>query len=301
MKGLNRRSFLKKSAVGTLALSAIDAETNLTKAFAQGAGPKKKFKISLAAWSLHRTFKKSWFNLDLPRICREEFGIDGLEFVNTFFGLPLYSYLKDLKKRAADYGVHLVLIMVDNEGNLSHQDKAERMQAVVNHRKWVDIADFLGCHAIRCNFGRSKVGTPQEIVSRSAESIRALVEYADQAGINVLVENHGGISSIPKHVISLVKQVDHPRFGTLPDFGNFPDEIDKYEAIKALMPYAKAVSAKCYDFEPDGTHKAFDLDRMIEIVLAAGYHGYVGIEFEGKRQSQHDGVLACKALLQRHQ
>jgi len=184
---------------------------------------------------------------------------------------------------------------------MSHEDPAQRRQAAINHRKWVDIAHFLGCHAIRGNFGYTKAGTAEERIARCAESYRSLVEYADTAGMNVLIENHGGLSSYPETVVSLMKQVDHPRFGTLPDFGNFASGVDKYKAIEALMPWAKAVSVKCVDFEPDGSHPAWDLDRMVKIVLDAGYRGFFGIE-AGSRSGRHkENVLACKALLERYQ
>ena len=303
MKDINRRNFLKSSLAAGGALSIAGAQGVLNQAFAAntGSGAEKKFKISLAAWSLNRTFRTTWTNLDLPRIAREEFGLDGLEFVNSFFDLPNYHYLRELKRRAGHHGVNLLLIMVDREGDMSHEDRQEREQAAINHRKWVDIAHYLGCHSIRCNAGYTRVGTVDERVARAAESFRLLVEYADQAGINVIIENHGGYSSMPEKLVSLIKQVGHPRFGTLPDFGNFPPEIDRFEAVKKLMPYAKAVSAKCYDFAPDGSHPAFDMDRMVETVLATGYSGYIGIEFEGQQMSPHDGVMACKRVLERHQ
>jgi L-ribulose-5-phosphate 3-epimerase len=270
-------------------------------ASAQESERGKRFKISLAAWSLHKTFRMTWHNFDLPRICREDFGINGLEFVSNFFDLPCGQTLRELKRRAENNGVNLLLIMVDSEGDMSHPDRKERMQAAVNHRKWVDIAHFLGCHSIRCNFGYNTVGTPDERVKRAAESFNDLLEYSEDSGLNIIIENHGGVSSMPDKLVSLMEKVSHPRFGTLPDFGNFPPELDKYKAIETLMPYAKAVSAKCYDFEPDGSHKPYDLGRMVEIALAAGYTGYVGIEFEGLYQDEWEGVRACKKILERHQ
>lgn len=301
MDRINRRDFLRSSALtGAAATAAIGSTGALSSASAQGSGPAGKFKISLAAWSLHRTFRYTWHNFDLPQICREDFGIDGLEFVSNFFDLPSYQSLQELKRRAGHNGVNMLLIMVDSEGDMSHPDRKERMQAATNHRKWVDIAHFLGCHSIRCNFGYSQAGTPDERVDRAAESFSDLLDYSEDSGLNIIIENHGGISSLPDKMISLMKKVDNPRFGTLPDFGNFT-EVDNYEGVRALMPYAKAVSAKCYDFEPDGSHRHFDLDRMVEIVLAAGYHGYVGIEFEGQRQDEWEGVRACKKILERHQ
>ena len=300
MHPINRRDFIRSTAAaGTGAMAAVGA-AGLSSASAQGSRRKERFKISLAAWSLHKTFHQTWFNLDLPRICREDFGLDGLEFVSNFFELTNYEHLKEIKRRAQDNGVNMLLIMVDSEGDMSHPDKKERLQAAVNHRKWVDIAHYLGCRSIRCNFGYNQVGSPDERVDRAAESFSALLDYSRESGLNIIIENHGGVSSMPDKLISLMKKVDNLRFGTLPDFGNF-SEIDNYEGVKALMPYARAVSAKCYDFEPDGSHKHFDMDRMMEIVLAAGYSGYVGIEFEGLRQNEWEGVLACKKILERHQ
>ena len=302
MSPVNRREFIRDMAVASgAALATVGATSTLNSAYAQVGGQGgKKFKISLAAWSLHKTFSRTWYNLDLPRICREDFSLDGLEFVSNFFDLPSYQYLRELKRRAGHNGVNLLLIMVDSEGDMSHPDRKERVQAATNHRKWVDIAHYLGCHSIRCNFSYNQVGTPDERVDRAAESFNWLLEYSEGSELNILIENHGGVSSMPDKLVSLMKKVDNPRFGTLPDFGNFT-EVDKYEGVKALMPYARAVSAKCYDFEPDGSHKHFDLGRMMEIVLASGYRGYVGIEFEGLYQNEWEGVLACKKILERHQ
>ena len=297
MEPISRRHFISRSLAAAAALSAAGMHST---AAAQVASPKApKFKISLAAWSLNSTFKKEWTNLDLPRIARENYGIDGIEFVSFYFDLPRIDYLNDLKKRASDYNVELVLIMCDQEGDMSHEDKAERMQAAINHRKWIDIAHYLGCHAIRCSAGFTNVGAVDERVKRASESFRNLCEYAQGSGTTVTIENHGNYSSIPEKLISLIKMIDHPLIGTLPDWGNFPDDIDKYEAVKALMPYAKAVSAKCKDFGPGDTHKDYDLDRMVKITLESGYHGFIGIEYEGKGPSD-EGIKAAKRVLMRH-
>jgi sugar phosphate isomerase/epimerase len=179
-------------------------------------------------------------------------------------------------------------------------EKAGRMQAAKNHHKWIDIAAVLGCHSIRCNTGAQE-GDP-EALDRCAESFSALLEYAGANNINVLIENHWGASSDPEWLVGLMKKVDHPRFGTLPDFGNFPESVDRYDAVEKMMPYAKALSAKCYDFDDaTGDETKIDFPRMLRIADAAGYHGYVGIEYEGERLSERDGILACKKLLDRHQ
>lgn len=258
-----------------------------------------KFDISLAAWSMHRMFfAKQIDQLGMVDLCADA-GIGGFEMVNTFFPSPQYAYLKQLKQRADDRNVKLLLIMCDGEGSMAGPERDKRALAAKNHHKWVDIAAVLGCHAIRCNTG-AQPGDP-DALDRCVESFGMLIEYAGAAGINVLIENHWGLSSDPDWLMPLIEKVNHPRFGTLPDFGNFPDEIDRYEAVQRMMPRALAVSAKCYDFDGNGDETKVDFARMMGIVLDAGYSGYVGIEYEGERLPEREGIEACKKLLQRFQ
>ena len=258
-----------------------------------------RFEISLAAWSLHKAFfAKQIDQLGMVDACAEA-GIAGFEMVNTFFPSPQYGYLKQLSKRAEDQGIKLLLIMCDAEGSMAGPEKDKRLLAAKNHHKWVDIAAVLGCHSIRCNTGAQ--GDDPDALDRCAESFSALVEYADANGINVLIENHWGLSSDPAWLMALMDKVNHPRFGTLPDFGNFPEEIDRYDGVAKMMPRAKAVSAKCYDFDDaTGNETKVDFDRMMKIVLDAGYAGWVGIEYEGERLGEREGIAACKRLLERY-
>jgi sugar phosphate isomerase/epimerase len=292
---MERRDFLMTAGIATLGASVLSGT-------ARAAQEKdKKFRISLAAWSVHNAFYKDGMPMiDQPAFCREV-GIEGLELVNSFFPSPQYSYLQTFKKAAADNGVEILLIMCDGEGDMAAEDKAFRMQSAKNHHKWVDIAHVLGCHSIRCNSGSGKPGD-MEAVKRAAESFTELCEYAEQAGLNVIIENHGGLSSHPEDLIALMKAVGKDNFGTLPDFGNFPEEVDKYDAVAKMMPYAKAVSAKCHDFDDQtGEETKIDYAKMMGIVLDAGYHGWVGIEYEGSRLSEKEGTIACKKLLEKFQ
>jgi sugar phosphate isomerase/epimerase len=235
---------------------------------------------------------------------REEFGIEGVEFVNQFFkDKPRDdAYLKQLKQRIGDQGVTPVLIMIDGEGSLSDADAAARKQAVENHKRWVDAAAALGCHAIRVNTGENY--SPSD-VQAAADGCGALTEYGKSNGIAIICENHGGPSSDPDSLVALMKGVNMPEFGTLPDFGNFPRnqdgsyKIDVYEAIARLMPYAQGVSAKSYDFDASGAETLLDYPRIMKIVTDAGYDGFVGIEYEGGRLSEPDGIRATKALLEK--
>lgn len=262
----------------------------------------KWFRTSLAQWSLHKAIRSRMItNLDFPLIAREHFGVSGIEFVNTLWEAPTQDYVARLRRNMETAGTIGVLIMCDGEGQMGHSDAKLRDRAAANHFKWVDYAAELGCSAIRTNMYADKPpSTPEEVdefLKHCDESFTKLCEYAKAAKINVLIENHGGISSNPDVVVRLMKLVDMPNFGTLPDFGNFPKEIDRYAAIEKLMPYAKGCSLKCMDFGPDGKETTIDLARCMEIAKKAGYRGWVGIEYEGSRLTEFQGIQAAKRFL----
>ena len=304
---LSRRSFLQGAAAGGALLGFGLRGLPVLAADPTGkpaAGKIGDFKISLAEWSLHKAlFAKKIDNLDFPKIAREEYGVEGVEYVNQFFKDKAHDsvYLKDLKKRAADHGVTNVLIMIDGEGDLSAPEQADRAKAVDNHKKWVDAAAALGCHAIRVNTGSHYSPTD---VAKAAEACAALADYGTQNKIAVICENHGGPSSNPDALLALIKGVGSKNFGTLPDFGNFPKKdgkyaIDVYDAIARMMPFAKGASAKSHDFDDAGNEKDLDYARIMKIVTDAGYNGFVGIEYEGSRLSEPEGIKATKKLLEK--
>ena len=301
----NRRQFLQSSAASFAAITAFQSPLYADH---HGEG-KAPFKISLAEWSLHRTLRdksKGLTNLDFPRISKDEFGIDAIEYVNQFFKDKAKDekYLAELKKRCEDHGVKSLLIMCDGEGRLGDPDAAKRTQAVENHYKWVDAAKFLGCHSIRVNAGSQ--GSYEEQMKLAADGLRRLSEYAKPHGLNVIVENHGGLSSNGAWLAATIAKTEMDNCGTLPDFGNFrikggktPEVYDRYKGVEELMPYAKAVSAKSHDFDADGNEIHTDYEKMMGIVLEHGYHGYVGIEYEGGKVSEYEGIKLTKALLER--
>lgn len=292
---LSRRGFLAAGAAAAACLSA-------SPLFAAPADP--PFRISLAEWSLHRSiFGGKVDHLDFAKIAKTEFGIDGVEYVNQFFKDKAKDekYLGEMKKRAEDLGVKSLLIMVDGEGALGDADEAGRKRAVENHYKWADAAKFLGCHSIRVNAQSS--GSYEEQQKRAADGLRKLSEYAAKLDLNVIVENHGGLSSNGAWLAGVIKMTEMKNCGTLPDFGNFrvsgSEEYDRYKGVAELMPYAKAVSAKSHDFDEEGNETHTDYFKMMKIVLDAGYHGYVGIEYEGGKLGEKEGIAATKKLLDR--
>jgi L-ribulose-5-phosphate 3-epimerase len=288
---VNRREFLATAA------AAFSTQTAFAAPGLRRGEP--LFRISLAEWSLNRAlFKHKVNNLDFPAIARREYGIGACEYVNQFFKDKAQDakYLAELNRRAAGEGIQNVLIMIDNEGALGDPDPKRRTEAVQKHHKWVDAAKTLGCHSIRVN-AHSK-GSYDEQMKLVADGLRRLVEYGAAHQLNVIVENHGGLSSNGAWLTGVMRLVDHPRCGTLPDFGNFKD-YDRYKAVAEMMPYAKGVSAKTHDFDANGNCVETDYHRMMKIVLDAGYHGRVGIEYEGLHMSEPDGIRATKRLLER--
>ncbi len=292
-----RRDFLKKTGIGgaglMIAPSLLRASMINSDMF---------FKISIAEWSLHKMlFAKELTNLEFPEFSKKNFDIHAVEYVNIFFKDAGKEYLTELKSRTDDLGVENVLIMVDAEGNLGEADDAKRQEAVENHYKWVEAAKFLGCHSIRVN-ARGR-GTREEVAKAAVDGLRKLTEYASKDNIGVIVENHGGYSSDGKWMSNVIRRVDNPNCGTLPDFGNFriseEEEYDRYLGMKELMPFAKGVSAKSHEFDDDGNETESDFYKMLKIVKEAGYTGYIGVEYEGEELSEVEGVIATKKLLEK--
>lgn len=299
----SRRTFLTRTATAL----GVAGMTPLPHSLL-GAEGKRPFMISLAEWSLHRTlFAKKLDHLDFPRAAKQDYGIEAIELVNQFFKDKArdQAYLAEFKRRAEAAAVKILLIMVDGEGALGDPDTAKRKQAVENHHKWVEAAKYFNCHSIRVNAETGGIGSPEEQMDRAAEGLRQLAQFAGKHGLNVIVENHGGLSSNGRWLAGVMKRVNLPNCGTLPDFGNFQvregEVYDRYQGVAEMMPFAKAVSAKSHDFDEHGNEVNTDYPRMLKIVLDAGYRGYVGIEYEGERLSEPEGIRATKALLERIQ
>jgi len=284
---LNRRSLLRHLSVGSVACWAglqmdLTGNSPLNAPSCSAAEEALLFKISVAQWSFHRTIRSGKLdNLDFAKISKERFGIDAIEYVNQFFKDKAKdkAYLKQMKQRAADHGVKSLLIMVDGEGQLGNLDEKKRTVAVENHYRWVEAAKFLGCHAIRVNAASG--GTYDQQMERAADGLRRVSQFAAPHGLSVIVENHGGLSSNGKWLAATIKQVNEEN------------------CVRETMPFAKAVSAKSHDFDKQGNETRTDYLKMMKIVLAAGYHGYVGIEYEGGKLDEFAGVEATHKLLLR--
>ena len=311
-------------AIGAvLALMSCQNTMNKTEQAAQEATQEssaQNFEISLAQWSIHKQIWDGSIDpMDFASVAKD-LGYTGLEYVNDLYVGDMVNYpmkeqgldavLAELKRRSDSLGMTNVLIMVDDEGDLALDDETETAQAVENHKKWVDAAAFLGCHAIRVNlFGASD---PQAWVANSVRSLKALSSYAAEKNISILVENHGGLSSDAKLLSKVMERVGMDNCGTLVDFGNFclrrenderwdapcVEEYDRYQGIEELMAYAHGVSAKSYAFDAEGNETTMDFPRILNIVRDAGFSGFIGVEFDGPDADPFPGMEATKALIE---
>lgn len=293
----NRRDFITKASVATLSLTAIAQ-------FANALSLKKPFfEISLAQWSLYRSlFGKKLTNLDFPAKAKKEYGIDIVEYVSVFFDKKETdkNYLKELRNRTDDLGVRNHLIMVDGEGDLGDPSAIARQKSVENHYKWVDAAKYLGCKTIRVNAGGN--GTKEVVAEAAVDGLIKLTTFAKSQNINVIVENHGSYSSDGKWLANIMKKVNNPYCGTLPDFGNFKisdtEVYDMYLGVQELLPFAKGISAKTFNFNKNGEETKIDYHRMFDMIKKSGWKGIVGIEYEGEGP-ESEGILLTKKLLEK--
>ena len=309
-----RRHFLK--------LATTAAAASFAGASSHAAGGKQPpFKISLAEWSLNKgMFKRGGAepveHLDFAKIARS-LDIGGIEYVNQMFfdKAEDKAYLGEMKKRQEGEGVKGLLIMCDREGNLGDPDEAKRKKTVENHLKWLDAAVFLGCHSIRVNAASDPKLTWDEQKKLAADGLHALCVEGDKRGLFVVVENHGGLSSNGKWLTAVMKEANHPRVGILPDFGNFytnrenAELYNPYQGLREFMPWVKqAVSAKAYDWDTgagefytedrrEPREMTLDFERLIGIVVKAGYKGYIGIEYEGQKHGEIEGIKRTKQAL----
>lgn len=318
---MERRKFIQNSlalGLGATALGTLSANT-LGKHLLDGnLSTSPFFKLSLAQWSLHNAIFKGDLNPYDFAAKAKELGFEGIEYVNQLYkdvteaknkNSALKQFIAQSNAQAKAHGVENVLIMIDGEGDLAVPGVSERNKAIENHKTWVEVAAAMGCHSIRINlFGERD---EQAWKAQSAESMRKLGEFAAPYKVNIVVENHGYLSSNAALVMEMLDEVNQPNCGTLPDFGNFclerkdgerwgancVKEYDRYKGVEELMPRAFAVSAKSHDFDAQGNETNTDYLRMLELVKSAGYNGFIGVEYEGRGLSEVEGILATKNLL----
>ena len=318
---MERRKFIQNSlalGLGATALGTLSANTLGKHYLVNNLSTSPFFKLSLAQWSLHNAIQKGDLNPYDFAAKAKELGFEGIEYVNQLYkdvteakdkNSALKQFIAQSNVQAKVHGVENILIMIDGEGDLAVPSVSKRNKAIENHKTWVEVAAAMGCHSIRINlFGERD---EQAWKAQSAESMRKLGEFAAPYKMNIIVENHGYLSSNAALVMEMLDEVNQSNCGTLPDFGNFclerkggerwgancVKEYDRYKGVEELMPRAFAVSAKSHDFDAQGNETNTDYLRMLKLVKSAGYNGFIGVEYEGSGLSEVDGILATKNLL----
>ena len=304
----------------TLLSGTLSCKSSTNKKTPADPAPELFFDLSLAQWSLHKTIRSGTMSpYDFAKVA-SEFGFKGLEYVNGLYPdvmnsenktTALQAFVEKNKALAKQYNVKNVLIMIDDEGDLSSSEEQERMSAIENHKLWIDAAHQMGCTAVRLNLHGEK--EEAKWIKNSIESLSALSEYAAPFNINVIVENHGGKSSNANLLMQVINQVSFSNCGTLPDFGNFcmsenwgslkdnkcNDPYDPYLGVSEMLPKAFGMSAKSYEFNANGDETILDYYKLLSIVKKGGYDGFIGVEYEGEVLSEKEGILATKRLLEK--
>lgn len=285
---MKRRKFIESSIV--LGAAGLVGPSLLKNELMSETKSPPRDDISVAQWALVEEIRAGkWKNLDFPKIAREDFGVNGIEFVNTLFEVPTEDYLKKLKQNAKDHGITMVLIMCDAEGDGCADTREGQKQFAINHRKWVDIAHYLGCHAVRTNCRGPQNADKKEALKWSADAYNQLLEYSKPASISIVIENHGGVSNDPDWMVELMKKINDPFFGTYPDWRSPSKEFDNYAYLEKTLPYAKGMS---YRNQPDDALTI----KMIELSKKS-YKGWYGIESSGREEIKKGISMLKKHLL----
>lgn len=278
------------------------------------------YKLSLAQWSFNKSFKYGDVSPYEFAKMASELDFEGLEYVSQLYtdvmesddkAAAIEAFVEKNNTLAAQYKMKNVLIMIDDEGDLSTTDEERRLEAIENHKLWIEAAHKMECSSIRLNLhGENDVALWTE---NSVSSLKALSEFAKPLNVNIIVENHGGNSSNANLLMNVINQVNYENCGTLPDFGNFclskdwgslkenkcNNPYDPYLGVSEMMPKAFGVSAKAYDFDASGNETILDYQKLLSIVKKAGYKGFIGVEYEGDHLSEEEGIIATKKLIEK--
>ena len=299
-------------------LSSVVACKNIPENKVEAKAP--FFKLSLAQWSFHRTFRSGEASPYEFSKMANELGFEGLEYVTALYpdvmnsedkSTAIKNFVIKSNTLAAEHKMKNVLIMIDDEGNLSSSNEESRMSAIENHKLWIEAAQQMNCTSVRLNLYGEK--DPEKWIANSIKSLSELSDYALDLNINVIVENHGRITSNVPLLMQVINGAQKSNCGTLPDFGNFciseegygsvfdgscDNVYDPYKGVAEMMPKAFGVSAKSYDFDDVGNETTLNFTKLLQIVKDAGYTGFVGVEYEGSRLSEKNGIIATKKLLE---
>jgi sugar phosphate isomerase/epimerase len=302
---------LSLAAIALLVFVSCSKYEDTPTLASQASSPEAKY--TLAQWSFHRDlFDGKIDSVDFINAAGE-MGFIGVEYVSQFFQDKVedFAYFDTLNAAAKKAGIKNIMIQVDNIGNLSSSDPEQRNQALADGKKWVDAASYLGCALMRVNAHGE--GSPEEIKANSIEAIGELAEYAKTKGVQIIIENHGGISNDGAWLADLISKLADKNVAGLADFHNWCierengelwgapciKEYDAYHGFAELIGTAKSVSVKALEFDANGDETSMDFVKFFQIMKTASYDGYLGVEYEGSSLPSREGILKTKALAEK--
>jgi sugar phosphate isomerase/epimerase len=282
----SRRRFL--SSLAAPAGAALVAGTPLAglahvKPDERKSTPGAPFKLAVAAYSYRQLLQGAGKKMDLVDFIRTcaELGTDGVELTEYYFDKPITpDYLMKVKRAAHLWGQSITGTPIGNE--FTFPAGAQRDEQVAKYKAWLDISADLGSPAVRTFAGKTPKGLTESEARRNVvETLNIVAEHAAKRGVFIGVENHGGVVAQPEALLEIVTAVDSPWVGINLDTGNFRT-ADPYADLARCAPYAVTVQYKVEMFPAGGGTQPADFARILKILRAANYRGFVTLEYEAK-------------------
>ncbi len=286
---MNRRQFIMNTAAGAAAVCAG------REALAQASDDAKLARIGMSSYTFHVFFPATHYDkskplekpmdlLQFPEMIADRYRLHNLEIVTPHFESREPSYLKEVNARLKKAHSRIVNMPIDigelwDQPGLSSPDEKVRERAISLYKPWFDVAAAVGASSVRCDPGKINSADLTPTIS----SYKTLGELGKAKKLFVIVENHGGVGSEhPEELIRILRAAGG-QTGTLPDFGNFPDQATRERGLTALFPMSRTL---CHvrDTESDasGNPVQFDLLKCINIAKKSGFKGIYSIEAETK-------------------
>ena len=291
-----RRDFLKSAALLPLAGLGASAALAAVEPIRRVGGA--QVKVSCNAYSFAKMLNDHALGrgpgmslVALAEFCAKH-NFDGFDPTGYYFPgyrdrkLPPDAFVFELKRRAFELGLGISGTGVGN--NFTVADKAARAKDVQWIKDWVEVAAKLGAPVLRVFADTQMRAQTWETVSNGATreqveewiaaDIRACADHAAKFGVIIGVQNHGDFLKTAAEHISLIKRIDSPWCGAIVDTGYFK-AADPYAEMAKAAPYAVnwQVKQSPYGVEKEAESPT-DLKRLLKIVRASGYRGYLPIE-----------------------
>jgi sugar phosphate isomerase/epimerase len=273
------------------------------------------FKFSIASFSFHRTLaagKQDMFryiadskalgaaqldpwNAHLSAIKDEDSVIrGGRDPENAQFSAQSDDYLAQVKAAANEAGLPFGCLAVDGAHTYEPEAEKRRANRAAAYR-WLEVAEKLGARQVRIDAGGPE-DMPDEIFEIIVTGYQDIIQRANDKGIEVLVENHWGPTTIPANVVRLLAAVDG--LGLLFDSNNWAAGMQQ-QGWEMCAPYARSVHIKTFEFDENGSDPTVDIPKVVRMLVAAGFDDVWGIESVPRDGDEYGAIQKTAALIER--